>query len=288
MPDEMSISHMALSRDGSLLVFVSPEENSAMPMLYLQRIGSSSVTLLPGTQGASYPFWSPDDAYVGFFANGKLQKIAIAGGTPQVLATALAGRGGSWGSKGVIIYTPDAEGSIQRINADGSGMVAVTQGIRTKEDETHRWPMFLPDGDHFLFLAAKFGNLKDDQSSGIYFSSLEGKERKLAALCRSSFGYDAHNLFYADDQRQLVSVAFDSSTGTVSGSPTVLANAHRCAEWDVDLQHRRRCGGAVRAYLDGSVRQRTGPHRRSRDHGESHAFSRRRPRSGRYQRPEGE
>jgi len=120
MPDEMSISHMALSRDGSLLVFVSPEENSAMPMLYLQRIGSSSVTLLPGTQGASYPFWSPDDAYVGFFANGKLQKIAIAGGTPQVLATALAGRGGSWGSKGVIIYTPDAEGSIQRINADGS------------------------------------------------------------------------------------------------------------------------------------------------------------------------
>ena len=225
MPDEMSISHMALSRDGSLLVFVSPEENSAMPMLYLQRIGSSSVTLLPGTQGASYPFWSPDDAYVGFFANGKLQKIAIAGGTPQVLATALAGRGGSWGSKGVIIYTPDAEGSIQRINADGSGMVAVTQGIRTKEDETHRWPMFLPDGDHFLFLAAKFGNLKDDQSSGIYFSSLEGKERKLAALCRSSFGYDAHNLFYADDQRQLVSVAFDSSTGTVSGSPTVLANA---------------------------------------------------------------
>jgi len=90
---------MALSRDGSLLVFVSPEENSAMPMLYLQRIGSSSVTLLPGTQGASYPFWSPDDAYVGFFANGKLQKIAIAGGTPQVLATALAGRGGSWEAK---------------------------------------------------------------------------------------------------------------------------------------------------------------------------------------------
>ena len=60
-----------------MLVFVSPEENSALPMLYVQRIGSSSVTLLPGTQGASYPFWSPDDAYVGFFANGKLQKIAI-------------------------------------------------------------------------------------------------------------------------------------------------------------------------------------------------------------------
>jgi eukaryotic-like serine/threonine-protein kinase len=224
VPEEMSISHMALSHDGAMLVFVAPEESSALPMLYVQRIGSSNVTALPGTQGASYPFWSPDGAYVGFFANGKLQKMAVSGGAPQVLATALAGRGGSWGSKDVIIYTPDAESSIQRINADGSGMAAVTQGIRTKEDGTHRWPLFLPDGDHFLFLAANFGNPKDDRSSGVYFSSLEGKERKLVALCRSSFGYDAHNLFYADDQRQLVSIAFDASAGTVSGSATVLAN----------------------------------------------------------------
>src|ERR1035438_4596726 len=76
VPDEMSISHMALSHDGSMLVFVSPEENSALPMLYVQRVGSSTVTLLPGTQGASYPFFSPDAAYVAFFANGKLLKIA--------------------------------------------------------------------------------------------------------------------------------------------------------------------------------------------------------------------
>jgi eukaryotic-like serine/threonine-protein kinase len=126
VPEEMSVSHMALSQDGTMLVFVSPEENSALPMLYVQRIGSSSVTLLPGTQGASYPFWSPDNAYVGFFANGKLQKMAVAGGTLQVLATASAGRGGSWGSKNVIIYSPDAQSPLQRINADGTGMAPVT------------------------------------------------------------------------------------------------------------------------------------------------------------------
>jgi Tol biopolymer transport system component len=222
---EMSISHMALSRDGAMLVFVSPEESSALPMLCVQRIGSSNVTPLPGTQGASYPFWSPDGAYVGFFANGKLQKIAISGGAPQVLATALAGRGGSWGSKGVIIYTPDAESSIQRINADGSGMAPVTQGIRTAEEETHRWPLFLPDSTHFLFWAGRFGNLRDDRSSGIYVSSLEGKEKRLVTLCYSSFGYDAHNLFYVDEQKQLVSVAFDVSAGTVAGSTTVVSNA---------------------------------------------------------------
>jgi serine/threonine protein kinase/Tol biopolymer transport system component len=224
VPDEMSISHMALSRDGSMLVFVSPEENSALPMLYVQRVGSPNVTLLPGTQGASYPFWSPDGSYVAFFANGKLQKMGISGGTPQVLATALAGRGGSWGSKGVIIYTPDAQSPIQRINGDGTGMAQVTQGIRTAQDETHRWPLFLPDGDHFLFWGGNFGNTKDDRWSGIYLSSLEGKERKLVVLCHSSFGYDAHNLFYADEQKQLVSIAFDASAGAVSGSTTVLAN----------------------------------------------------------------
>jgi Tol biopolymer transport system component len=224
VPDEMSISHMALSHDGSMLVFVSPEENSALPMLYVQRVGSANVTVLPGTQGASYPFWSPDGTYVGFFANGKLQKMAIAGGTPQVLATALAGRGGSWGSKGVIIYTPDAQSPIRRVNADGTGMSTVTQGIRTAEDNSHRWPIFLPDGDHFLFWAGNFGNLKDDAASGIYLSSLAGKERKLVALGHSSFGYDAHNLYYADDQRQLVSIAWDASGGTVSGSASVVAN----------------------------------------------------------------
>ncbi len=223
VPDEMSISHMALSRDGSMLVFVSPEENSALPMLYVQRIGSSTVTPLPGTQGATYPFWSPDNAYVAFFANGKLQKIAVSGSTPQVLATAFAGRGGSWGSKGVIIFTPDAQSPIMRINPDGTGITPVTQGIRTVNDQSHRWALFLPDGDHFLFWAGDFGNIKDDHN-GIYASSFEGKERKLVALCHSSFAFDAHNLYYADDQRQLVSVAFDPSSRTVSGSTTVVAN----------------------------------------------------------------
>ena len=225
VPDEMSISHMALSGDGSMLVFVSPEETSAMPMLFVQRVGSPNITPLPGTQGASYPFWSPDGAYVGFFANGKLQKMAVLGGTPQILASALAARGGSWGSKGVILYAPDAQSPLQRINADGSGMAIVTKDIRTVEDQSHRWPAFLPDGDHFLFWAGNFANSKDDRSSGIYATSLEGKDRKLVVLCHSSFAFDAHNLFYADEQRQLVSVTFDASARAVSGSPAVVANA---------------------------------------------------------------
>jgi Tol biopolymer transport system component len=227
VPEEMSVSHMALSRDGTMLVFVSPDEKSALPMLFVQRVGSPNVTPLPGTEGASFPFWSPDAAYIGFFANGRLQKIAASGGTPQVLASVLAGRGGSWGSRDVIIYSPDAASAVWRVNADGSGATAVTQGFLNDGQslETHRWPVFLPDGNHFLMWAGNFGNRKDDSSSGIYVSSLDGKEKRLVILCHSSFGYDSHHLFYADDQRQLASVDFDPSTAKVSGRTTAIANA---------------------------------------------------------------
>ncbi|HET6180928.1 MAG TPA: protein kinase [Candidatus Sulfotelmatobacter sp.] len=226
VPDEMSISHMALSRDGMMLVFVSPEESSDLPMLFVQRVGSPNVTPLPGTQGASYPFWSPDGAYVGFFAHGKLQKIAISGGPPQPLTGVLAARGGSWSNQDVILFTPDPGSGVWRIGANGTGLAPVTQDIllRNTRQQTHRWPVFLPDGKRFLYWAGNFANAKNDQVSGIYLSSLDGKDQKLVILCHSNFNYDSHELFFADDQRQLVSVAFDPSSGQVSGNVTPVAN----------------------------------------------------------------
>src|SRR5439155_22694339 len=142
--------------------------------------------LLPGTEDASYPFWSPDGANIAFFSHGKLRRVAISGGAPQVLAGALAARGGSWGRRDVIIYAPNAESAIWRVNADGTGEAPVTQGVKTAEDQSHRWPVFLPDGNHFLFWAGNFGNAKDDRLSGIYASSLDEKGRKLVTLGHSS------------------------------------------------------------------------------------------------------
>jgi eukaryotic-like serine/threonine-protein kinase len=227
VPDEMSISHMALSRDGALLVFVSPEESSDLPMLFLQRIGSPNVTPLPGTQGASYPFWSPDGANIGFFAKGKLQKVAVSGGSPQVLASALSGRGASWSSENVILYAPDASGGIWRVNADGSGAATVTEELQkeSKNQQTHRWPLFLPDGKHFLFFIGNFGQGKEDHVSGIYLTSLDAKEARLVQPCHSNFGYDKDRLYYANDQLQLVNARFDSATGKVTGKSEVIANA---------------------------------------------------------------
>lgn len=225
--DALSISHMALSPDGSTLALVSPEDSTGLPVIYLQRIGSASSTALPGTQGASYPFWSPDGNYLGFFANLKLQKIAVAGGTPQSLARVLAARGGSWGKQNVILYAPDPSSGLWRINADGSGAGPVTQDFldANPEQQTHRWPVFLPDGKRFLYWSGNFSNIRDDKISGIYLGSLDDKQQKLLLLCRSSFGYDSAHLYYADDQKALVSVAFDPGSGQVSGNSSPIARA---------------------------------------------------------------
>jgi serine/threonine protein kinase len=224
IPVTSEVSHMALSPDGSSLAFVSPDEKSGIPMLYLQTVGSSEIRVLPGTEGVSYPFWSPDGAYLGFFANGKLQKVAVAGGATQVLANSWAARGGSWGRRGVIIYAPDAQSPIWRINSDGSGAAPVTNKVFEGMEQSHRWPVFLPDGDHFLFWAGNFSGAKADQESGIYASSLDKKEKKLVILNHSSFALGSDHLFFADDGQHLAAIAFDNAKSVVSGNTAQIAN----------------------------------------------------------------
>jgi Tol biopolymer transport system component len=224
IPLQEEASHLALSADGRMLAFVSPAEASGLNMLSVQRVGSSRVAVLPGTEGASYPFWSSDDAYVGFFANGKLKKVSASGGAPQVLASATSGRGGSWGSRGIIVYAPEAGGCLWTVNADGSGAAPFTEKIfdSTKE-ATHRWPIFLPDGEHVLFFAGGFTNARDDRSSGIYLSSLTGKEKKLLLLTLSNPGYANGYLFYVDEKKSLRATAVDVSKETTLAEPQAVA-----------------------------------------------------------------
>ena len=217
------VTNMAISADGEMLAYISPDAKSGIPMLFVQRVGSASATELASTEGASYPFWSPDRTAVGFFANSRLEKISIANGSLQMLARVNFARGGTWGSKNVILYTPDPGGPIWRVNADGSGAAAVTTPAATID--SHRWPLFLPDGDHFLFLAARFGTAAEDAVSAIYLSSLSGKEFTRLVSARSNPAYAEGALLYLDEQKALRAVSLDPQKGVVGGEPRVIVDA---------------------------------------------------------------
>jgi serine/threonine protein kinase len=222
IPLQEEPGHLAISVDGRMLAFVSPDPSSGANMLNVQRTGSPELTVLPGTEGASYPFWSPDDAFVAFFSDGKLKKVAASGGVPQVLASATTGRGGSWGRSGVIIYAPQTAGWLWKVNADGSNVAPLSDKffVGTKE-ASHRWPIFLPDGEHFLFLAGTLTHSGDD---GIYLGSLTGKEKKLLISTVSNPGYANGFLFYVDEKRSLRATPMDITMGTSSVEPQVVAN----------------------------------------------------------------
>jgi eukaryotic-like serine/threonine-protein kinase len=224
LPVPGEVSQFALSADGQMLAFVSPDEKSGAPALFVQRVGAPTAIELAGTEDANIPFWSPDNAYVAFFAKGKLVKIPAAGGLPQIIASAPVGRGGSWGTKNVIVYTPEPEGGLWRVNADGSGETSLT--TMGKGEQSHRWPVFLPDGKHFLVWAGNFQNIRGDRVSGIYEVSLDNPaQKKLLVPVHSNVGVAGDHIFYVNSRRQLVSSAFDPSKATVSGEPQVVAES---------------------------------------------------------------
>ncbi len=177
IPTEGEVTHLALSPDGSMLAYVSPDDSTGEGLIHVQRVGSATANHLDGSEGASYPFWSPDSKYIAFFAHGKLKKMAVPGGVPEVIAKAENGRGGTWGKKNIILYTPNAAGPIWRVNPDGTDAAALTDKLLDAGVLSHRWPVFLPDGEHFLFWAGDFRESPDDHHSGIYFSSLSANRK---------------------------------------------------------------------------------------------------------------
>ena len=222
IPTSVEVTHLALSPDGSMLAYVSPDENTGEGVIFVQRIGSTAVIRLEGTQTASYPFWSPDAKYLGFFANGKLKKVAISGGTPEVLATAESGRGGTWGRKNIILFTPSSSGPLWRVNPDGTGAAPLTDKLFVTGEGSHRWPVFMPDGEHFLFWSGDFHEARDDRHTGIYVSSLSAGKKDLVMPSRTSVGYGQGHLFYLDDKRSLMAVGIDNQ-GRLQGGPQVIA-----------------------------------------------------------------
>ena len=225
IPVQSEIGQMAISSDGTMIAYVAIDDTTGEGAIYTQEVGTTAATRLSGTEGATYPFWSPDCMYVAFFANNKLKKISAYGGTPQVLASVQDGRGGSWSSKGVIVYAPDSGGPLWRVDADGTDAAPLTdKNFAQPGVSSHRWPVFLPDGEHFFFWAGDFSGSPDDKVSGIYFSSLSAPDaRHLVELAISTPGYSRDHLFYVDHKGALVALPVDGAKGRVTGKPQVVA-----------------------------------------------------------------
>src|SRR5262249_23632309 len=178
---------VASSPDGRMLAMVaySPQANDYV--IWTHEVGTQRTSSLEGTQGASYPFWSPDGKSIGYFADGKLKKIEISGGQPQVLCDAPNGRGGTWNRDGIILFTPDGFGGLSRVSSSGGSPVEVTRPDATRFETSHRWPVFLPDGKHFLYLGANFtGQL---ENNAIFLASLDSKERRLLVSTSANGAY---------------------------------------------------------------------------------------------------
>ena len=215
-PDQVRFGgSLALSPDGSRLVFVG-QGAEGPPSLWIRQLDSPAALQLPGTEDASYPFWSPRGDAVGFFGGGKLKTIVIAGGAPRTLASTPAARGGSWGADGTIIYVPEPNSPVYRVSDKGGAAIPVTALDRKRREVGHRWPMFI-DARHFTFTAQG-----PPETTGIYLASMDRPETtRLAGAFSNAAFIDGHLLFVVDGM--LVAQSIDVEGGRLLGNSVEVA-----------------------------------------------------------------
>ncbi|HKS73907.1 MAG TPA: protein kinase [Terriglobales bacterium] len=222
-----------ISPDGTAIAFTATASDGASA-LWVRPMDKLEAHVLPGTHDAKFPFWSADSRNIAFFGEGKLKTVDLSGGLPTIVCDAAQGRGGSWGIDGTILFTSDTQQPIFRVNAAGGTPVPVTQ-IDPKLHTSHRWPFFLPDGKHFLYLAVTH-DLTHSQNNAVYYASLDGKQNQLVFRSLANAIYANGYLLFGRGP-QLMAQAFDPSTGKLSGEPQVLDNgiANDLSTWHVDV-----------------------------------------------------
>ena len=207
---------VVLSPDGQRLAYVAAREPQTQPRGARPRLGRDRR--IAGTDGATFPFWSPDSRWLAFFAEGRLKKVEAAGGPVQVLCDAHAGRGGTWNREGTIVFAPDITGPLARVSAGGGTPTPATH--TSDKSATHRNPWFLPDGRHFLFTAREGTALV----GRVAVASLDGGEPKRLLEQGSNPQYAAGFLF-AVVGGNLTAQPFDAGRQVLERQPVPIADA---------------------------------------------------------------
>ena len=192
-------TQLAVSPDGRNVVFVAGVRDAFQ--IWLRPVATLAARPIPGTEGGTFPFWSPDSRFIGFFADGKLKKILIAGGPPVILSDAPGGRGGSWSRDNVIVFAPSgALGTtgLLRVSSNGGIATAATAIDSTTGETNHRWPHFLPDGRHFLYTASTGTCCPPTKPAIVRIGSLDPSEAPVTLLqAESSALYASGHLLFA-------------------------------------------------------------------------------------------
>ena len=214
-----------LSPDGLTLVFVASDSLN-IGHLYTRPLGSPDARMVQGTEKATLPFWSPDSRMIGFFAADRMRKVALDGSAPTDLCTAPDGRGGSWSPTGVIVFAPSNQGGLSRVSANGGTPTVVTQPDSARHERGHRYPQFLPDGRHFLYVA-----IGSDEQMSTFVATDDGKPPVEVCQGGSMARYAAPGyLLFLDSgvnsqRRRLMARRFDVGSMRASGDARLVLDA---------------------------------------------------------------
>ena len=213
----------AISPDGTTVALTFGSEPATH--LVVRRLDSDTFRRVPGSEGARQAFWSPDSRHIGFFTGSTLKRVPLAGGEPVTLCEVGYSRGGAWGPKGEILVGTNY-GGVLRVSEKGGAPVPVTHLDPALGENSHRFPAFLSDGEHFLY----FARSRLDEHRAVYLASLDGarpRKRILAtdgyvAVSRDPVSGADYVLYAKNDT--LWAQPFDAARGELSGSPAVIAD----------------------------------------------------------------
>src|SRR6202167_1466370 len=206
---------LTLSPDGSKLAFLTGDPSETK--LWVRDVTTGALQQIE-VERPSFPFWSPDGKYIGFFSAGKLKKVALAGGPVQILCDAPEGRGASWSPRGVIIFTPNIREPLYKVPAGRGTAEKITEN---KPGWTHRNPYFLPDGDHFLFTSREAVG-SQGPGAALFGASLSGERPRQILERASNVQYSEGYLLYLRET-VLVAQRFDLKSLKFSGDPAPVA-----------------------------------------------------------------
>ncbi len=211
--------HLAVSPDGKKVAFVA-SDTTGTNQLWVRPIESLTPVPLAGTDGVSYPFWSPDGKSLAFFAGGKLKKIDAAGGPVVTICDAANGRGGTWNNAGIIVLAPNSIGGLFKVSSAGGVPVAVTKLDTAGKVRNHRWPHFLPDGKHFIYTTQATATGTESDAIGI--AALDSTVDSVLMRGNSNVEY-ASWVFAVHRQAMLMAQPFDTATFRLRGDAVPIA-----------------------------------------------------------------